>query len=32
MGIWPPPISPTAEMVWCGARQGRVVTTAARWP
>jgi hypothetical protein len=27
-----PPISPTAEIVWCGARQGRVVTHAVRSP
>jgi hypothetical protein len=31
-GTWPPPIRPTSEMVWCGARQGRVVTTAVRPP
>ena len=27
-----PPISPTSEMVWCGARNGREVTTAVRAP
>jgi hypothetical protein len=27
-----PPISPTSEIVWCGARQGRVVTHARRSP
>jgi hypothetical protein len=27
-----PPISLTSEMVWCGARHGRVVTTAVRSP
>jgi hypothetical protein len=29
-GTWPPPISPTAELVWCGARTGPVMTTAVR--
>jgi hypothetical protein len=29
IGTWPPPIRPTSEIVWCGARQGRVVTHAA---
>jgi hypothetical protein len=28
----PPPISPTSEMVWCGARKGRLVTSAVRAP
>jgi hypothetical protein len=28
----PPPISPTSERVWCGARNGRVVTKAVRSP
>ena len=28
MGIWPPPIKPRSEIVWCGARNGRVVTQA----
>ena len=23
MGIWPPPIQPTSEMVWCAAAVGR---------
>ena len=32
IGTWPQPISPTAEMVWCGARHRRVVTTAVRLP
>ena len=32
MGIGPPPISPTSEMVWCGARNGRLVTRAVRPP
>jgi hypothetical protein len=27
-----PPIRPTSEIVWCGARQGRVVTNAVRSP
>ena len=27
-----PPISPTSEMVWWGARNGRVVTNAVRSP
>jgi hypothetical protein len=25
LGIWPPPIWPTSEIVWCGPGQGRVV-------
>jgi hypothetical protein len=29
---WPPPISPASEMVWWGARHGRVVTHAVRSP
>jgi hypothetical protein len=28
MGSRPPPITPTSEMVWCGAQNGRVVMTA----
>jgi hypothetical protein len=28
----PPPISPASEMVWWGARNGRVVTNAVRSP
>jgi hypothetical protein len=32
MGRWPPPITPTAAMVWCGARISRVVTTAVHPP
>jgi hypothetical protein len=32
LGIWPPPISPTSERVWWGARHGRVVTNAVRAP
>jgi hypothetical protein len=31
-GTCPPPISPTAEIVWWGARNGRVVTKAVRSP
>jgi hypothetical protein len=31
-GTWPPPISPASEMVWWGARHGRVVTHAVRSP
>jgi hypothetical protein len=31
-GHLPPPISPTSEMVWCGARNGRVVMRAVRAP
>jgi hypothetical protein len=30
LGTWPPPIKPTAAMVWWGARHDRVVTTAVR--
>jgi hypothetical protein len=30
MGRGPAPITPTAELVWWGARKGRVVTTAGR--
>jgi hypothetical protein len=30
MGTWPPPISPTTDMVSWGARHGRVVTHAVR--
>ena len=29
-GTWPPPIIPTSEMVWWGARHGWVVTNAVR--
>jgi hypothetical protein len=25
LGTWPPPIRPRSEIVWCGARNGRVV-------
>jgi hypothetical protein len=32
IGTWPPPIRPTSERVWWGARQGRVVTRAVRAP
>jgi hypothetical protein len=32
IGMWPPPISPASEMVWWGARNGRVVTKAVRSP
>jgi hypothetical protein len=32
IGTWPPPISPASEMVWWGARHGRVVTHAVRSP
>jgi hypothetical protein len=32
IGTWPPPISPASEMVWWGARHGRVVTYAVRAP
>ena len=32
VGTWPPPINPTAELVWCGMRHGRVVATAIRSP
>ena len=32
IGTWPPPISPASEMVWWGARNGRVVTNAVRPP
>jgi hypothetical protein len=32
IGTWPPPISPASEMVWWGARHGRVVTNAVRSP
>ena len=32
IGTWPPPISPTSEKVWWGARNGRVVTKAIRSP
>jgi hypothetical protein len=32
IGTWPPPISPASEMVWWGARNGRVVTKAMRSP
>jgi hypothetical protein len=32
MGTWPPPMRPTSEMVWCGARHSRVVTRAVRSP
>jgi hypothetical protein len=28
-GTCPPPISPTSEIVWCGARNGRVVSRAS---
>jgi hypothetical protein len=31
-GTAPPPMSPTSEMVWCGARHGRRGTTAGRAP
>jgi hypothetical protein len=31
-GRRPPRIKPTSEMVWCGARNGRIVTTAVRPP
>jgi hypothetical protein len=30
LGRCPPPISPTAEIVWGGSRHGRAVTTAVR--
>jgi hypothetical protein len=30
VGTWPPPIKPTSEIVWCGARHGRVMTHAMR--
>src|SRR5262245_28758982 len=32
IGTWPLPISPASEMVWWGARNGRVVTNAVRAP
>jgi hypothetical protein len=32
IGTCPPPISPASEMVWWGARHGRVVTHAVRSP
>jgi hypothetical protein len=32
VGPWPPPIRPASEMVWWGARHGRVVTNAVRSP
>jgi hypothetical protein len=28
IGTWPPPISPASEMVWWGARHGRIMTHA----
>jgi hypothetical protein len=31
-GTRPPPISPASEMVWWGARHGRVVTHAVQAP
>jgi hypothetical protein len=31
-GLWPAPITPTSEMVWWGARNGRVVMTAVGPP
>jgi hypothetical protein len=31
-GRWPPPITPTSEIVCCGARNGHVVTKAVRPP
>jgi hypothetical protein len=32
IGTWPPPISPTSEVVGWGARHGRVVTKAVGSP
>src|SRR5882724_13170554 len=32
IGTWPPLISPASDMVWWGARNGRVVTNAVRSP
>ena len=32
MGRCPPPITPTSAIVWCGARNGRVVMQEVRPP
>jgi len=29
-GMFPPPMSPASEIVWCGAQNGRVASSA--WP
>jgi hypothetical protein len=31
-GTCPPPFRPASDMVWCGTRHGRVVTSAVRAP
>jgi hypothetical protein len=30
VGAWPPPLHPTAEVVWCGVRRGQDAPTTSK--